>query len=475
MPNGTGTTATGPTGHGDSAGETAAIDSVASRYLLIGDTAYRRSDGSTVTPVYATRTAKLLFVDPSVARRLRTGQISEIDSADLSELVDAKAVVPADEDERGAVVSRFKRFSDNRAYRRFTLMPTSNCNMGCSYCGQEHYKPVPKESRLGLVAERVLAAIAEPEVRSVFVTWFGGEPLLALRTIRELSTKFIASAREHGTAYRANMATNGSLLTMRTMHRLYDDCLLRSMDVTIDGPQEQHDARRFLKNGGRSFRRILTVLGEAAESGAFPDLTVNIRVNIDNANQDHVSELLDELAAAGFTDRLFRVQLFPVHSWGNDVSAVELGKRAYADREAEWLAQATRSGLHTELLPQQPRHGTCLATTRNAELIDAEGRMYGCSEHPLVPGESSTKVIARLDSLSPGAIRPRAEFDHWYQSVDEGGPQCSSCPVLPVCGGACPKLWQEGHVPCPSIKSNWRQRLDLAAIAHGLVPEGALR
>jgi uncharacterized protein len=441
---------------------------VTSQYLLVSDRRFRRPDGTTVRPIYATRTAKVVFVADHVADCLRADQIAEIGPDDLRPLLAAKAVVPAGEDERAAVLSRFENHSENRSFRRFTLMPTSNCNMGCTYCGQEHYKPTPAATRIDLLAERVLAAIGDPMVKAVFVSWFGGEPLLAMRTIRDLSAQFTAAAAASGTAYRCNMATNGSLLTMRTLERLYQECMLRSVDITIDGPEEHHDARRFLKNGGRSFRRIVTVLRQVQESAQFPELKVNIRINIDHGNEGVVAELITQLGALGLTGQTFRLQLFPVHSWGNDVSAVEIGKRAYAEKEIEWLSLALQSGVNIELLPTSPRHGTCLATSRSAEILDSEGRMYACSEHPLVPSEGSAKIIATLDSLAPRAERPPAEFDFWYGSVGRGEQQCSGCPV---CGGACPKLWKEGHIPCPSIKSNWRQRMDLIALAGGLVPE----
>jgi uncharacterized protein len=41
--------------------------------------------------------------------------------------------------------------------------------------------------------------------------------------------------------------------------------------------------------------------------------------------------------------------------------------------------------------------------------------------------------------------------------------QCGRCPILPICGGSCPKLWREGHIPCPSIKFNFQERLEIAA------------
>ena len=77
-----------------------------------------------------------------------------------------------------------------------------------------------------------------------------------------------------------------------------------------------------------------------------------------------------------------------------------------------------------------------------------------------------------VSAVALGAQRYAAQagmFDDWFDQVGRGQTPCASCPLLPVCGGACPKLWRQGQVPCPSMKFNWPQRLDLAAAKRGFV------
>ena len=441
-----------------------------SRYLLMSNRRYAKPGLPTAVPIYATRTARMMMVDEATAGHLNARRISEITASDLEVLTRAKVVVETQEHELTSVVSKFKQSSEDRSHRRFSLMPTSFCNMGCSYCGQEHYRSRATPESMQLMTDRVLEAIEDPLVNSVAVTWFGGEPLLALRHIREISAKLVPAACRTSTAYHSNMATNGSLLSRRSLHLLYNECLIRSMDVTVDGPTAVHDARRNLKSGRSSFDRTMSMLKYVASNDELAHLRINVRINIDHENQDYVDELLNILLIRGITGQKIWVQFMPVHSWGNDVSQVELGKAHYAERAAAWTEKALSLGLQAETMPQAPRTGTCLATVRNAELLDSEGRMYACSEHPLVPGERDTKVIATLTSLSARLPRPAGQFDAWYDQVGSGARGCSSCPLLPVCGGACPKLWDEGHVPCPSWKYNWVQMLDLMARTRGWTP-----
>jgi uncharacterized protein len=350
-------------------------------------------------------------------------------------------------------------------------MPTSYCNMACDYCGQEHFKSAVNQRRIERLAARVTAAIADPATSRVTVTWFGGEPLLALRVIRELSAEFVAAADAAGKPYAARMSTNGSLLTKATLTMLHRDCKLNSVVITIDGPQELHDRRRIKRNGIGSFHRTIAVLADVVRERSLPDLRIAIRINVDRENEDAVADLIVDLACFGLSGPQVEFQPMPVHSWGNDVSAVELEGRRYAAMETQWLALAVSLGLGFTALPTLTKNRTCTATTTSAEIIDSGGRIYSCSEHPLVPVVRDTGVLASLDDLAESARRPSGAFDDWYDQVGDGHQQCGRCPMLPVCGGSCPKLWREGYVPCPSFKYNWEDRLDIAARRLGYQPE----
>ncbi|WP_371503265.1 radical SAM protein [Kitasatospora sp. NBC_00374] len=446
---------------------------VPSRYLLIGERPYRDADGGEAWFGYATRSAALIRLDRATAAALRSGDpdaLAGLDPAEHRRLARLRALVGRGEDELAAVTGGLREGSARTSSRSVTIMPTSYCNMACSYCGQEHVKAAHDRVRADRTARRVEAMLADPGVDTVSVTWFGGEPLLALRVIRELSARFTAAAARHGKTYRARMATNGSLLTVRTLAELHRDCALDEMELTVDGPEEVHDRRRLRRNGRGSFHRTVTVLAETLARGAAPGLRIGIRVNIDRDNEDSVTDLLNDLACLGLAHPQVTLHLIAVHSWGNDVSEVELAARAYALREAGWLRTAEALGLHFAPLPAATVRTTCTATTRSGEIVDTEGRVYSCSEHPLVPGARDTGVVARVADLAGSARRPAGAFDDWYDQVGDGGAQCSRCPILPVCGGSCPKLWREGHLPCPSVKFNWAERLDLAVRRRGFTP-----
>lgn len=124
-------------------------------------------------------------------------------------------------------------------------------------------------------------------------------------------------------------------------------------------------------------------------------------------------------------------------------------------------------GLNVDLLPNATVEVVCSAVTRSAELISSDGRLYSCSEYPLVPG-MERHSLGLVSETEGNALRPLGQFDGWHDDVKEGVVPCRTCVLLPVCGGACPKAWHEGNPPCPSLRLNVQDRLVLAGAVNGL-------
>ncbi|GAB3518371.1 radical SAM protein [Phytohabitans suffuscus] len=444
-----------------------------SDYILLSDRSFRAPDGDRYRFGFASRTAKMFRLREADAESFDAGRLDDLHPELVQELTEIEALVSTSEDELGELTRRRRARSTGARLRRLVFLPTSYCNMGCAYCGQEHTKTPVERRRVQQKIDRAVAALADPETTALHVAWFGGEPLLALRVIREISAAVLPEAERLGKPYSADVVTNGSLLTHRVLRELYDDCAIRWLEVTIDGPREVHDERRAMRNGAGTFDKIVDLIGEVIAAGSYPELTFGIRTNVDNQNEDRVAELITELARRGLASPRVILKPAPVHSWGNDVADRELKRSEYARRELEWAALAASLGMTLPAtLPLRPRAATCIATSRSSEVVDSAGRVYSCTEHPLVPVDSVRGQVASLDLLPVDQRRPEGAFDSWYDEVRAGQWPCATCPFMPVCGGGCPKLWKEGELPCPSYKFTWRERLDNAAIARGLVADG---
>lgn len=383
----------------------------------------------------------------------RTTSVAKTDLIDL--VVDATSMVGVDEPEKTA------------GHRAFVFLPTSRCNMGCSYCGQQHVKENVTPEVAERFLQRVEAAFAAPETRHVHVAWFGGEPLLVYRSILRMSERIVDMADRSGTEFSSKITTNGSLLTTTKMKHLIEDARVSRFDLTVDGPAAVHDQHRPLLLGGSSFGSIVETLSWFREAELDRPAIVVLRTNVDRHNADHVVEYLETMKRLGFDDPAkFFYDLSPIHSWSNDVSALELTTEDAARREIEWMRLMEELGLAFGLLPGRADDLTCVATDRWSEVIDSAGNMFSCTETPLT-AKAAGDLLGNLNTMSPVKLRPRGQFDDWDSAVAAGNLPCSSCQLRPLCRGKCPKQWMEGTVPCPTIKLNFDDRLAMFMARHG--------
>ncbi|MFC9486636.1 radical SAM protein [Streptomyces hydrogenans] len=398
---------------------------------------------------------------------LRRGDLESVPVATRSALETLRILVPADEDERTTVLAENEATGRDRSEVHYALLPTNYCNMGCSYCGQEHRRGRLSADHRDRVRERVLRVLRLPSTRVARIDWFGAEPMIGYPAIRDLSRDFVRIADERGLAYFSKIVTNGSLLTADRIGVLVRECRVGHFEITLDGPPDVHDAHRPLKKGGGSFRTIVRVLREVVADPAYASVRFQLRTNIDVHNRDRVAEYLDLMAGLGFARDNVVFSLKPVHSWGNDVTDVELGRQEYARRETEWLRLMEERGLRHALLPGARIRSLCPAVHAGSEIISGTGKIFSCSEHPLVPAAEQSLSLGDVTRDELPLFRPEGLFDGWNAAIPDAESWCKDCPFLPVCGGSCPKAWAEGNPPCPSFKLNMQERLDLAARRFG--------
>ncbi|KAB8194182.1 radical SAM protein [Nonomuraea phyllanthi] len=440
------------------------------RYFVVSDRTYTDDSGIQVRLVYATRTARLLFVIPQVADALRAGRLDVMSPGMLATLREAQVVVPAEQDELAEVLERDRSAARDRSQVDFILLPTSYCNMGCTYCGQEHVRGGLTADHRDRVRARVLRAARLATTRRLRVDWFGSEPMMGYAIIRDLSKDFVRVAGEAGVEYSSQIVTNGYLLNERNLEVLIKECRVGRFYITLDGPPEIHDVHRPLKSGKGSFWKIVRTVRAALDHPDYQDVVFQFRTNVDVHNQDGVARFIELMAELGFTRPNVHFSLDRVRPWSNDVSAIELAAKDFARRELDWLRLMQELGLPFTRLPHTVQRVTCPAVKAASELISGTGKIFSCTDHPLVPRTEETAALGHIGQDDLPVFRPAGEFDGWYDEIAQGRSWCRDCVFLPTCGGSCPKAWHEGNPPCPSYKHNVQGRLDLAAERIGLRP-----
>lgn len=146
---------------------------------------------------------------------------------------------------------------------------SANCNLRCTYCvyngnyfNQRRLAPNNLDfetARKGI--DTVYSHIKDRNPREFALSFYGGEPLLNVGTIRQI----IDYSRERfpGWDLHYNMTTNLTLLDEHTLDMLIKNNI--SLLVSLDGDKENHDAKRLDIKGKGTFDTIIKNLERIRE------------------------------------------------------------------------------------------------------------------------------------------------------------------------------------------------------------------
>jgi uncharacterized protein len=430
-----------------------------SRYALVSDSFCEPGRDTPLRVLFSTRSGARLVLSDRRWLALQANPAAAIGQALRDALIASKILVLETEDEFAEVLAENKHVQtdDHTLYQ--VIQPTAACQLGCDYCGQAHSPRTLSDAHLKDLLARVEQKLLTGRFRELSVGWFGGEPLLARDVMRRASAQLRDLANRLNVEYSAKIVTNGVRLDQAAQAELHEVHRIRYVEVTLDGDERAHDARRHWKRTERgSFATILRNVSALLKRPP-PRPDVGIRCNVDARNVESVVPLMKTLAEAGLQELLKRFYVASVYSWGNGASRLALPPLEFASWQIIWFAEMARLGFPLDLIPQRV-HETCMVFKPEAELVDAFGTRFNCSEVSYVP--SYTVAGENIYALRPdGGSTRAAELSTFYDRVEKGTYPCRECPMLPVCGGACPKAWLEGEVPCPPPKYNIGQRLIL--------------
>jgi uncharacterized protein len=430
-----------------------------SRYHVVTDRFRDMRDGLDKRLLFSTRTAQYRVVGEREWRAIEQGRFDGLPQFVVEDLVRSEFLAPAEENELATILGRNRAAAEDSRSLYQVVQPTAACQMGCGYCSQIHRARALSPEHQDQFLQRVEARLRVGRFERLKIGWFGAEPLLGLAVMRRMSPKLRELAELHDCEYEAKIVTNGLLLDADVSTELVESHCVRSIEVTIDGPAEFHDRSRPLKGGQATQRRVFDNFVALAARDDL-DVRLSLRCNVGRANADGVDELLRSIAEAGVQARI-HFYAAPIHAWGNDADQQGLTPDEFAAREVGWMALAAELGFPVAVLPERAEI-LCLATMPQGELVDANGGLFQCTEVSYLAAYGPDHEYARGRLESPAALDGTERAHAWSREVESGATPCAQCPMLPVCGGGCPKLWREGHEPCPSAKRNIRLRLLLA-------------
>ena len=204
-------------------------------------------------------------------------------------LIEDYFLVPEDYNERATVEKlRFmlERILMPKGINNYVIYTTTRCNARCYYCFESEYKRIDMSVETGeKIAYYMISNKAEGPL---YLSWFGGEPLVGIRRIDQIC-KIL---KEKGIEYYSDLTSNGYLFSEEVIDRSILDWKLRSVQITLDGTEEVYNkTKSYISPIGSPYRRVLNNIESLLKKG----IRVIIRLNLSQDNIEDIEKLIHEL------------------------------------------------------------------------------------------------------------------------------------------------------------------------------------
>jgi uncharacterized protein len=183
--------------------------------------------------------------------------------------------------------------------KQITLEITDLCNLKCEYCGfGKFYSGYDKRENKNLdsgVVKNLLtylqtfwnSPINTSHHRNIYISFYGGEPLLNMPFIKEI-VSFIKDMKTSHNRFIFSMTTNALLMKKHMDFLVKNDFRLL---ISLDG-NEKNNCYRVLPNGGAAYTQIMENI-RALHTSYPVFFKTNVNFNAVFHNQNSVSEIYD--------------------------------------------------------------------------------------------------------------------------------------------------------------------------------------
>lgn len=321
----------------------------------------------------------------------------------------------------------------------------AHCNLACDYCyyldKKKLYAKEPRQMMSDELLEHFIQEyIGAQTMDEVLFTWHGGEPLL-----RPLSfyKKAVALQRKYanGKTISNALQTNGTLLNEEWARFLHDEDWL--VGVSIDGPQEFHDAHRRTPQNKLSWVKVRKGIDALNKHG----VQWNAMAVVNNENGDYPVEFYrffrDDLMCRylQFTPIVEVTDYWP-HLIPESVQPEQWGKFLCGVFD-EWLDHNDVGEMFVQLfdatlcnwLNMVPGVCTMAATCGHAAVMEWNGDVYAC-DHFVTPEHLLGNI--RQQSLVEMMYGPK-QTSFGRSKLESLSSDCKQCKWLFACHGECPK------------------------------------
>ncbi|MGB4394264.1 MAG: thioether cross-link-forming SCIFF peptide maturase [Tepidanaerobacteraceae bacterium] len=328
---------------------------------------------------------------------------------------------------------------ENRYYvKSLCLNVAHDCNLRCKYCfaskGNYSGKRELMSSEVGKKAVDFLVENSG-NMRNVEIDFFGGEPLLAMETVKEVVSYAKTLEKEYRKRFNFTITTNALLLDDNTINYLHKN--MDNVVLSLDGRKNVNDHIRVRADGSGSYDDIVYKIQKMVELRERDKKEYYVRGTFTRYNLDFAEDVF-HLADLGFRE----ISIEPVVGNDGDYLLKEEDLRVLFEQYGRIAAEYLRRKKTGENpfrfyhFNMDIYHGPCIykrlwacGAGRDYLAVTPSGEIYPC--HQFV-GQSQFLMGNIFDGRLNDDVIDLLKETHVF-SKDE----CSTCWARYFCSGGC--------------------------------------
>jgi uncharacterized protein len=358
------------------------------------------------------RTGKGLFID-----RFKDILISKLPDETRAKMIEYGMIIEESRNEISELLEERTAILWSTDAIAMSIVLTPMCNLRCLYCFEEGIDR--RESIHGIVESTIRFLESRPIPKMLDIRWFGGEPLINIKALRQIYEYVLQYVEKNRIAYSSELVTNGTMLNNDNVI-LLANMGINSIQVSIDGTRDIHDKFRPYKNGKGTYTDIVAGLNRLVSiwSG-----DIIIRINVSKSNYEYIPRAVDLLCQMPFASQTTFSFDYMVPNGQSDTSDY-FSEVEFSAAQIDLIQYAQSQSLST--IPLFPK-------IRKAMFCLAEANYYGIVQ----AGLEVVKCDLDIGKQTSSFLKPIG--DNIWQMVNPKGVKCVSCQLLPICMGGCKK------------------------------------
>jgi len=392
--------------------------------------------------LYSTKQASKILIPEET---YTAAQKNRLDPEDEKLLTELGMLVSSHENEKKEMLNFLDRTNEHNKTLSIIVVLNLDCNFDCTYCFEGTLKG---DLYMSDEIEDMLIAVIKKRftknMEKIIIDFYGGEPLLSMDRIRNISQRVKALVKNRGEC-EFGMITNGSLLTRKKALELKSLGIERAQ-ITLDGPSETHNQTRPFKNCKGSFNRVIKNIKESCDL-----IKINLSGNFSKSTYKKFPLLFDVLEKEGITsDKINLVKFSPIMKQCDSVSKGNSCSKACVSTDEPWLWEAGNF-LREEILKRgynttKLKPSTCAIENRDDFIINFDGDIYKC------PAFNGNKEFV-IGNLKTGI----KNYDRSHKTGIWKNDKCLECAYLPICFGGCRYMeyLRTGKIDKPDCKKTY--------------------